>query len=404
MATGPGPRLFSSLSITDNFIIRLNQCRIEINAMFSEIIAKLDKRQKELLAVLDNIENRHNESNKAKENFQKLENILKGQNDLLASMEDAPNLMGPRDKVNLEQAIKQTETKCSSWKLKKEEFSNVSVDFAITGITDCINQLGDITLNKPENVFSTTPVILCDATGTGAGELSEPEGLALDMNDTIYVTDLNKILVFSIEGLFIREFGQEHLNGPHNICITKNNVYISNYGSHSIVKFNLSGKFINKIGSKGNNNKQFNCPHGIAYNNFLLFICDWNNHRIQILNEKFTWQRSITHEDIKYPLDIKILTDTIYVSTDHSIHLIAVGGSYVRKLPYKFEFAEYFALDNNNNIIISDNGTETIVVFSLLDNSIKCSIRSSKTAGVAVTKHNKIVNVCTGTNPKLLSY
>jgi DNA-binding beta-propeller fold protein YncE len=64
-----------------------------------------------------------------------------------------------------------------------------------------------------------------------------------------------------------------------------NFIYVADHLNHRIQKFNSAGKFLDKWGTYGAEEGQFNRPHGIAIgNDEELFVCDSQNFRIQ----KFT--------------------------------------------------------------------------------------------------------------------
>jgi len=55
-------------------------------------------------------------------------------------------------------------------------------------------------------------------------------------------------------------------------------------GNNRIQVFELNGKFVGKFGTKGSNLGEFNRPRSVAVlSNGRIVVCDWNNHRIQIL-------------------------------------------------------------------------------------------------------------------------
>ena len=75
------------------------------------------------------------------------------------------------------------------------------------------------------------------------------------------------------------------MSDPVGLLIHGNKVF----GSHNdcILVYQLDGKFVSSIGSGGSGELQFIYPSGLstdAYNNDI-YICDRNNHRIQIISE-----------------------------------------------------------------------------------------------------------------------
>ena len=56
----------------------------------------------------------------------------------------------------------------------------------------------------------------------------------------------------------------------------------------------MDGDHIASVGKKGSGPLQFNYPEGIAISPItgLVYIADWNNHRIQVLNPDLTFSHS----------------------------------------------------------------------------------------------------------------
>lgn len=91
--------------------------------------------------------------------------------------------------------------------------------------------------------------------GSGAGELSRPLGLALSGDGLIYVTDS---------------------------------------GNHRIQVFTTAGAFVRQLGRRGRAIGEFESPHGIALGpDGLVYVADRENRRIQVLTPDGTFVRAI---------------------------------------------------------------------------------------------------------------
>ncbi len=136
--------------------------------------------------------------------------------------------------------------------------SNAILKFSSLG-----NYLGQFSGLKPVSGFK--PV--------GQKEtLNKPYGIALDMEDNIYVTDLgnNQVQKFDSNGNFLMKFGKEGKNkgefiSPKGITLDKEaNIYVVDSGNSRIQVFSKEGKFIGKIGEMGRGNAQLLNPLGVA--------------------------------------------------------------------------------------------------------------------------------------------
>ena len=62
---------------------------------------------------------------------------------------------------------------------------------------------------------------------------------------------------------------------------------------------------------EGSGELQFNCPYGLSadeYNNDI-YICDYNNHRIQIISENLQFKSQFCKDTLHYPRDIEHYKD-----------------------------------------------------------------------------------------------
>lgn len=128
------------------------------------------------------------------------------------------------------------------------------------------------------------------AKGEGDGEFMWPNGIAIDRDGRIYVTDehLSRITVFSPNGDFISNWGtrgtdEGHLNGPSGITIDAgDNVLIADTQNHRIQRFTKNGLFLSGFGNHGQGEGELNLPWGVttdSENN--VYVADWGNDRIQ---------------------------------------------------------------------------------------------------------------------------
>ena len=118
-----------------------------------------------------------------------------------------------------------------------------------------------------------------DASHQADGELWYPSALAVDSTGTfVYVADTanSRIQVFStVDGGFVRKWGTEgsgndQMSHPTGIALDlDNNVYITDSGNRRVMKFTSSGTFLAKWGENGTGQGQFIIPSGIAVNDQL---------------------------------------------------------------------------------------------------------------------------------------
>ena len=221
---------------------------------------------------------------------------------------------------------------------------------------------------------------------TDPAQLRFPKAIAIDSNTKeIYVLQDNpaSISVFADIGKFIRIIRLENMSFPCGIAIHGDNIYLTDSVSHYIFHFRkettgiylvakheeylqsiISSKFYRPkqltISSKGD-----------------IFIADYWNDRVQILDSDLHNQGQISHDSLKIPEDIKLTTEEVYVLCIWGfpcIHVFSYTGEKIRSLPTSIH-SSFFCLDSFGNIIITNRSTDQINIFTkhgiLLDRLIK---------------------------------
>jgi sugar lactone lactonase YvrE len=129
--------------------------------------------------------------------------------------------------------------------------------------------------------------------GNGNGQFGDPAEVATDAAGNVYVVDLlnHRIQKFTGNGAYLTQWGSSgsgngQFNGAQGIATdAAGNVYVSDQADHRVQKFTGNGVYLTQWGSPGSGDGQFNQPHGIAVDaSGNVYVADRINHRIQ----KFT--------------------------------------------------------------------------------------------------------------------
>ena len=132
-------------------------------------------------------------------------------------------------------------------------------------------------------------------------------------------------------------------------------------------------RLVAKLGSEGSGMGQFNDPLGLTVStNGDVFVADYKNNRIQILDDSLHFQREITHQTMEQPLDVKLTPDEVYVLCRVSpcILVFSHAGEKIRQLITRgdigrqIESADFFCLDRNQNLLISSWWNGEVRIFS----------------------------------------
>ena len=229
--------------------------------------------------------------------------------------------------------------------------------------------------------------------------------------ETRVFEDTGRVSIFSESGEFINSFGQEYMRIPYGIAIHGNYVYVSDNAYDKVLQFeqgtNIS--LVKRVGGQGFKDGKFNQPSQICVSrDGDVYVADWKNNRIQILDSSLHFLRKISHKSLSRPHDIKLTEDEVYVLSDEDnpcIHVFSHNGEKIRSLIAQgidqcVSLANYFCLDADKNIIISDWGDYCIKVFSAEGTLLhKIGERGNEKGmfldplGIALTKDLKLVIV-----------
>ena len=137
--------------------------------------------------------------------------------------------------------------------------------------------------------------------------------------------------------------------------------------------YELEGKLIKSVGSEGNREAQFNNPFGLDVSDRTnnIYVCDYYNHRIQILTEELKYHSMLGIDLVRYPRDVNVTRDRVLVvaesdqcmfvfDSDHFLtnRLITRGVGKQTNYPYCFD------IDREYNIIMSDCNNHCVYVFN----------------------------------------
>ena len=275
--------------------------------------------------------------------------------------------------------------------------TDTSIEFEWDNLFETgIEQLGSIKLNgqtmiSPTSIFPThvkpvvpdyktkqLPTAYCckkSSKQKSPGELNIPRSLAIHYKTgNIYIADsgYRRVQVFSCNGDYLFMFSKK-MNEPVGICISQNKVFVTQWSGHCINMYEIEGKLIKSVGSEGNGETQFNCPHGldVSDRNNNIYVCDCSNHRIQILSEELKFHSMLGIDLLKYPYDVKVTRDRVLVlavsnpcmfvfNSDHVLtnRLITRGVGKQTSNPLCFD------IDREYNIIMSDTRNHCVYVFN----------------------------------------
>jgi sugar lactone lactonase YvrE len=103
--------------------------------------------------------------------------------------------------------------------------------------------------------------------GTGSGQLERPQGVAVDAQGNVWVTDRvnHRVVAYDKTGAFLRQFGTQgttdgQIKEPRGIAIGLNgNIWVAEAGNKRVQQFTPTGTFVSKL-----TRSEFSEPWGVA--------------------------------------------------------------------------------------------------------------------------------------------
>lgn len=214
-------------------------------------------------------------------------------------------------------------------------------------------------------------------------DVGKPEGV-VQLKDGRFVvadTHYHRIVFFDEQGKYLNSIGslgQEPGQFIYPVAITEDdqeNIYVCEYGGNDrIQKFDKSGKLLKTFGSFGMEPEQFQRPSGITWSNGKIYVADAINNRIQIYSDEgkheATWGTDKHPLQLHYPYDIEVAPQGHFfvveygagrvTELDQNGKLVARYGS-IGANSEQFTTPWGITVDANRNVYVADTGNRRIV-------------------------------------------
>ena len=394
----------------DYYEFELSRVRENIKTKFVELIDGLKARERELLRELDNILasclSYPSELEKVSEKKIALETMkIFLQNQLQTSP----------IKAVLEDCIARVNTDLKSIETPIEP-KMVSFECDSNIMLAELNSLGKLVEKVSSGIdykCKKLPLVSVCKKGKGMGQLYCPCSVTVDNktgNICIADTENNCVKLFDSTGKYLIKFGDNEYEGkmclPLSVAICGDRILISQ-SNHCILNYTLNGKFVSKIGKYGNGELEFSRPRGLTIDesNVNIYISDSNNNRIQILSQDFLFISQFGKDILMKPRDVKLSKEYIFVLDESNpcLHLfnynhILQESVISRGIGMQLINPYYLFIDQTDNILISDCGSNSILIFDKEFQLIHEISVSPNPMGITVDKGGRVIVVCQAEN------
>ena len=230
----------------------------------------------------------------------------------------------------------------------------------------------------PDYPLKREPVLTAGKWGTGSKEF-KARGLTIDeSNELIYLADHEnkRVQIVSFKGDFIKRFGQDKLKEPWGIAITSEHIYVTDRELHALFQFNKNSfQLLNKTGTKGQTDGQFNTPTGLCTDySGDVFVADSDNNRVCIFSYDLKFISKLGMGQLNNPRDVKLTPDCQVVVLDSSpkcVHFYSRNGHLLSSCVSRGKGPKYLVstpfflcMDIAGNIILSDWDNHSIKIIS----------------------------------------
>ena len=217
--------------------------------------------------------------------------------------------------------------------------------------------------------------------------LNKPCGVDVNEDGLVIVSEQSRhcVTILNKKGEKIRSFGSEgtgkgKFSWLSGVAVTdRGTILVVDSSNHRIQQFTMEGQCISCVGKIGNGPLEFWYPNGIAVNKITgqVFIADFGNDRIQVLNPDLSFSYSFGNHGSKegqldLPLDVSVDdVRTVYVadSENNRIQFFTPEGKFLsmfminRKRPWGVAYLErtlYITYDGYSGITMYTTSGECI--------------------------------------------
>ena len=199
---------------------------------------------------------------------------------------------------------------------------------------------------------------------------SHPNGVAVDKDDNIYVSDKSHSTIFKFtkEGVLMKVAGREgtqagEFSGLGIVKIIDDKLYVCDRGNNRIQILTTNLEYLNSFGCHGNGDGQFDWPSDIAQDGAgKLYVTDSDNNRVQVFDYKECFsstfsERHDASKPLNRPRGICVGFDQfVYVCDqwNQCVSVFKTSGEFVTSIG-RFSYPGGIAIDDDGFVYVNNH-------------------------------------------------
>lgn len=223
------------------------------------------------------------------------------------------------------------------------------------------------------------PVYAASWSAAGAISLVNPQGVAVDSNGNVYVTDMNQEQVFKFDsnGNLLAHWGntgETTLDQPNGIAVKNGNVYVADSSNDRIVEYDANGNLLATVRPTGLDGYDlFLYPTGVSFDpSGNLYVVD-NTDQVYEFNSSLQlagqWN---ANGALNYPsISAEDASGNIYVANNNADNVVKFNPATNSVATWgqtgsgngQFSGPNDVKMDANGNVYVVDMGNNRVEVF-----------------------------------------
>ncbi len=193
----------------------------------------------------------------------------------------------------------------------------------------CLLVLVSSCARSPGKAAPIQPILIFGEQGDGPGQFRNCDSVAVDGQGQLYVSDIQRVQVFSLEGVYLRSIGEPGTGDGQfhheviGVAITPDQELVAaDLNGYRYQVFDRSGTFRRSFGRKGDGNGEFLEPEGVAVDDAgRIYTADNTRGDIQVWSREGEYLSTIGRPgdgpgELDEPESIAILEQKIYVADE----------------------------------------------------------------------------------------